>query len=180
MNLKTTQGGTTLVEVLIAAIIVAIGLLGIATLQIKALQASTDAEHRANATDIAAALADRIRANLGGPSFKENHKNYIKSLSTSADCPAASVCSSSPDETVSASQCTPAAMADYDLDNLYCGAGGVLDKLPGGEMNITCDGNCDGTTNMHIQISWTARNDVFGDNKDSITLSFIPGRDPEN
>lgn len=180
MNLNSTQSGTTLVEVLIAAIIIAIGLLGIATLQVKALQASTNAEHRANATDIAAALADRIRANLGGLSFKENHKNYIKSLSESADCPSAATCSSSPDEANSASQCTPPAMADYDLNELYCGAGGVLNRLPEGEMNITCDGNCDGTTNMHILISWKVRNDIFSDNRDSITLSFIPGKDPEN
>ena len=178
MNNIAKQHGTTLVEVLIAAIIIAIGLLGIATLQVKALQASTNAEHRANATDIAAALADRIRANLGTATFKDNHSNYIASLTSPDDCPDANSCATSQDG--SATTCTPSAMASFDLKELYCGAGGVRNRLPEGELAITCDGNCDGTTNMHIQIRWKVRNDVFGDNKDSITLTFIPGNDPED
>jgi type IV pilus assembly protein PilV len=173
------QEGTTLVEVLIAAIIIAIGLLGIATLQVKALQASTNAEHRANATDIAAALADRIRANLGGPpAFKGNHKNYVTTISSTAECPTANSCAS--DNSGTASACNPAAMADFDLNNIYCGLGGIDSKLPEGVLSITCDDPCDGSNNMHIRISWKVRNDVFGNEKDFIVLTFIPGKDPED
>jgi len=61
---RLQQRGTTLVEVLVAAIIIGIGLLGIASLQVKSMQASTNAELRARATDLAWALADRMRTNL--------------------------------------------------------------------------------------------------------------------
>ncbi|WP_419653319.1 type IV pilus modification protein PilV [Thiolapillus sp.] len=78
-----SQRGTTLVEVLIAAVIVGIGLLGIASLQVKALQASTDAEYRAKATDIAWALADRMRANLASNTSNGNH--YISTTALASN-----------------------------------------------------------------------------------------------
>ena len=173
------QRGTTLVEVLIAAVVIGIGLLGIASLQIKALQASTNAEHRAAAIDIAAALADRIRANL------TEINAYVSTPVASCSVPAKE-CASSPDEATTAEQCTAAEMAAYDLNTIRCAEGsGAKNKLPGGEITITCAAPCDGTTPMQIQVSWEIRNDVLGETNtqgnasDSVTLSMIPGVDPE-
>jgi len=55
--------GFTLVEVLIALIVLSIGMLGIAALYLDTLQASRSALHRTTAVTLAADLADRIRAN---------------------------------------------------------------------------------------------------------------------
>ncbi|WP_456379508.1 type IV pilus modification protein PilV [Thiolapillus sp.] len=190
-----TQRGTTLVEVLIAAVIIGIGLLGIASLQVKALQASTNAENRAKATDIAAALADRIRANLGTRS-DANLVNYVTNPIESCTTLNANLCAmkAGASDTTGIAQCSPAYMAAYDLATIRCGdiclhddicdQAGIKNQLPGGELTISCD-PCDGTTDMSIQITWEVRNDIFGEGNnqgnamDSITLTLIPGVDPE-
>jgi type IV pilus assembly protein PilV len=55
--------GFTLVEGLIALLVVSIGLLGIAALYVETLQSGRSAQFRTQAVSIAADLADRIRAN---------------------------------------------------------------------------------------------------------------------
>ena len=55
--------GFTLVEGLIALLVLSIGLLGIAALSVETLQSSRAAQFRTQAVSIAADLADRIRAN---------------------------------------------------------------------------------------------------------------------
>jgi type IV pilus assembly protein PilV len=55
--------GFTLVELLIAQLVLSIGMLGIAALFAESLQASRSAQVRTQAVSIAADLADRIRAN---------------------------------------------------------------------------------------------------------------------
>ena len=55
--------GFTLVEVLVALVIFAVGLLGIAALHIEALNAGRTALNRTQAVALASDLADRIRAN---------------------------------------------------------------------------------------------------------------------
>lgn len=57
------QRGFSLVEALIALIVLAIGLLGIAGLYVETLRASRSALFRTQAVTLAADLADRIRAN---------------------------------------------------------------------------------------------------------------------
>jgi len=59
----TAQNGFTLVEVLIAILVLAIGLLGLAMLQVEALKHSTDAYYRTQATMLAYEIVDRMRAN---------------------------------------------------------------------------------------------------------------------
>ncbi|WP_456418114.1 type IV pilus modification protein PilV [Thiolapillus sp.] len=191
------QHGTTLVEVLIAAVIIGIGLLGIASLQVKALQASTNAEHRASATDLAAALADRIRANLGSRS-DNNLVNYQTTPISACTGLNANNCAmaAGADDAAGVDQCSPADMAAFDLATIRCGEaclqdgicdkGGIKNILPGGELTISCAAvPCDGTTDMHIQVSWEVRNDTFGEGNsqgnamDFITLTLIPGVDPE-
>ena len=57
------QGGFTLVEVLIAVLVLSIGLIGLASLQGVALQFNNSAFLRSQATNLAYDMADRVRAN---------------------------------------------------------------------------------------------------------------------
>ena len=57
------QRGTTLIEVLIALVVLAIGLLGMALLQVTSVQSNHSAYYRSQVTLLAADLADRMRAN---------------------------------------------------------------------------------------------------------------------
>jgi type IV pilus assembly protein PilV len=60
---RNRHSGFTMVEVLVALVVLAIGLLGIAALYLNSLQSGRTAVYRTQAVNLAADLADRIRAN---------------------------------------------------------------------------------------------------------------------
>lgn len=62
INLKIQQG-VGLIEVLVALLLIAIGILGFAALQLRAMDASNEAAERTFAINIARDLAERIRVN---------------------------------------------------------------------------------------------------------------------
>jgi len=62
----TQQHGSSLVEVLVSMILIAVGLLGLATLFIHDLINSRSALRRTQAITLLSDMADRIRANAGG------------------------------------------------------------------------------------------------------------------
>jgi type IV pilus assembly protein PilV len=59
------QRGLTLVEAMIALLVISIGLLGIASLQITAMSQNTSSLNHSQAVWIAYNMSDRIRANIG-------------------------------------------------------------------------------------------------------------------
>jgi len=59
----TQQRGATLIEVMVAMIVLAIGILGIAALQVTSVQANYSSYYRSQATLMAADITDRMRAN---------------------------------------------------------------------------------------------------------------------
>ncbi len=63
MAAMRTQSGFSMVEVLVALVVLAIGLLGIAALYLNSLQSGRTAIYRTQAINLAADLADRIRMN---------------------------------------------------------------------------------------------------------------------
>ena len=73
MKINTTQSGFTMMEILVTLLILAIGLLGIAALQFKAMRYSNDAFRRSQVNFLAYEIADRMRIN------KENADDYISS-----------------------------------------------------------------------------------------------------
>jgi type IV pilus assembly protein PilV len=95
----TSSRGFTLIEVLIAMVILAVGLLGIAALQAVGLRTNHSALLRSQATLFAYDMADRMRANTQG--FAAGNYNN----------PAATPVSSC--ETTAG--CTPAQMATHDM-----------------------------------------------------------------
>src|SRR5262245_887446 len=66
-NLKSAgtrrQRGISIVEALVALVVIAVGMLGIAGLYLTSLQSSRSAKLRAQAVQLAGSIADRIRAN---------------------------------------------------------------------------------------------------------------------
>lgn len=60
---KSRQQGLTLVESMVALLIISVGLLGIAALQLTAMQQNSSALHQSKAVWAGYAMADRIRAN---------------------------------------------------------------------------------------------------------------------
>lgn len=61
--MRIKQSGFTMVEVLVALVVLTIGLLGIAALYLNSLQSGRTAIYRTQAVNLASDLADRIRAN---------------------------------------------------------------------------------------------------------------------
>jgi type IV pilus assembly protein PilV len=60
---RKTQRGTTLVETLVALVVLSVGLLGIAALQMTSLRNNRGAHFRSQAQVLAYDIADRMRAN---------------------------------------------------------------------------------------------------------------------
>jgi type IV pilus assembly protein PilV len=164
MKLHTTlsnrryASGMTLVEVLIAAVVIAVGLLGIASLQVSALQGTTNAQNRSNATDVISAIADRVRANpFGVDAYNDAIPVDPCTVDPNQPLPIIERCAMSPDGSFAVvSQCTPAEMAAYDLWEVNCQ---LQSSLPGAMLSITCPmPDCEMMSPMTINITWQNQN----------------------
>lgn len=87
---SNAQSGFTMVEVLVALVVLAIGLLGIAALYLSSLQAGRTAVYRTQAISLAADLADRIRMNRTaqaayGTLFAED-EDVVAACATTGGC----------------------------------------------------------------------------------------------
>lgn len=80
--------GFTLLEVLIAIVVLSIGLLGLASLQVNGLRFTQSAYFRTQATQLANDMADRIRANTAGfaGGFYDGSANQFTACNSSAGC----------------------------------------------------------------------------------------------
>lgn len=65
-NRRLRQSGMTLIEVLVTLVIVSVGLLGIAALQLTTLKGNQEAYVRSQASILASYIIDRMRANQAG------------------------------------------------------------------------------------------------------------------
>jgi len=63
MNYRAQQQGATLIEILIAVVILAVGLIGMAGLQATSVQSNQGAYYRSQASILANDMADRMRTN---------------------------------------------------------------------------------------------------------------------
>jgi type IV pilus assembly protein PilV len=117
------QKGFTLIEVLIALVLLAGGLLGLAALQAKGLSNNQSAYNRSQATQLSYDIADRMRANSSAAA-----KYLTTFMVPSAANAAANACSST------TNTCSPAQLAEKDLDDW---SDDLAASLPYGTGSIT-------------------------------------------
>ena len=125
---KSKQKGVSLIESLIALLVISVGLLGIAALQITAMSQNGSALNHSQAVWIAYNISDRIRSN---DSQFANYSGIDTNTSYSQDC--------------MASACTNAQMLTADAADL----GTMVGSLPAGRGIIT--NNADG---LVVSIMW--------------------------
>lgn len=149
---RRQQGGFTLIEVLVSALLLSIGLVGLAGLQAASLSNNQNSFMRSQVTALAYDLADRMRSNVAGA----NALAYDP-----LDAALTSGCAST-------SGCTPAEMAQHDLAEwnaaiatyLPMGQGWVcIDSTPV-DGTSAADPQCDGTgTQFAVKIWWDDNRD---------------------
>lgn len=105
MNTYKNQKGVGLVEVLVALLLLAVGVLGYTILQLRAVDASSEALMRSQGMLIARTLAENMRAN---PAAQTNYPAAVRGYTNITAAPTA------PTPSCSNNLCTPAQMARFD------------------------------------------------------------------
>lgn len=85
MSLTRNESGFTLLEVLVAIVVISLGLLGLAGLQAATLRNNQIAYYRAIATQQTYDMADRIRANQAGVTAG-SYNNLTSAIPADPDC----------------------------------------------------------------------------------------------
>lgn len=133
-NLHKNQSGFTLLEILIALLVLSIGLLGLAGLQAYGLRNNTSAYHRSQATILAYNILDKMQVNRA----TARSGNYSTAIGTA---PAAI------QNCVGLVNCAAPLMATFDLNQWKCSLGnwnangtctnmGITGLLPQGDGSI--------------------------------------------
>jgi type IV pilus assembly protein PilV len=115
------RSGFTLIETLVALLVVSVGLIGLAALQIRAVAAGAEAVHRSIAIGLSVSMAERIRA---------NRTATVAYSAAAADAGCDAAVAAAPGD------CSPPELAASDL---FVWQREVVQTLPGGRGSITVD-----------------------------------------
>ncbi len=121
------QSGASLIEVLVAILVLSFGMLALGGMMAYAVQMPKLAAYRATATNLAASHIERMRANPAG--FRAG--NYTETMTFNATLPTVSPCAYP--------ACTADSIATLDKNATN---GALRRELPSGGMRMTCTGAC--------------------------------------
>jgi type IV pilus assembly protein PilV len=125
-----------LLEVLVAMVVLSIGLLGVAALQLNAMRYVQGALFMSQASILAQGFADRMRQNPGQAAAGSYVISSPVTTAPATDC--------------EATTCTPAQLAAFDRYNWYT----QVTNLPSGAATVSCSGTCSSTVTHVITVSW--------------------------
>ncbi len=123
-----TNSGFSLIEILVSLVVLSIGLMGLAGLQLASLKGSNDAHYRTQASLLIMDLADRMRANQQGVALGEYRTNFQGALN----------CNTAPTPNCATDDCSEKQLADFDKVRIACG---VKRLLPSGILSVNCKNN---------------------------------------
>ncbi|HXH71467.1 MAG TPA: type IV pilus modification protein PilV [Mariprofundaceae bacterium] len=156
------DGGFTLIEVLIAIFVLAVGLLAMANVQVGGMKSTDDGYLRTQANIAATDMADRMRANIAGV-----NANLYANVTGAIPSPVPPSCTGV--------ACTSGGIASRDIYEWLTSLSDPTQiNLPGGTGSVTCidnntaDGDpCTDGSPHTITVSWRGR---FGPGSYSVTF----------
>ena len=157
MNIRKNIQGFTLIETLVALIVLSIGMLGIAALHVESLKASQTAFLRSKAINFATDMADRIRANPAAPA------NNFTLAGVNRNCGNRAL------DANPANDCTPTEVAEEDIwawenmvQNVFPAAitNPVQVGLPGASTTLIVDPSTVPDT-IVIRVDWTDKEENY-------------------
>ncbi len=145
IRIRAASRGFSIVEALVALVVLSIGMLGIAALYVESLRAGRSAIYRTQAVNLASDMADRIRAN------RQGRNSYA--LPAGAAAPSPQTCS--PPGTMN---CTAQQLAQDDLAQWVAS---IAAQLPGngarpasGIVTVTPSAGAPLPSEYTIQVTW--------------------------
>lgn len=160
MNLvhRKSQRGFSLVEVLIALVVMSVGMLGIAGLYVQSMQAGRTSMFRHHAVTLAGDVADRIRAN---PTAGAAYNHAAAATGTNNNCVAM------------ATDCNAADMANNDI---FLWQNQADDTLPNGAVAVVFTAAVAGAPPTYqITVTWDEPNPLGGQSPSyTFTIPVMP------
>lgn len=115
--LRSKSRGLTLIEVLVALLVLSFGLLGLAMMQTAGLRFASDSYSRSQATFFAYDIIERMRVNPTG--FAAGNYDVADASDAEAAISAYETCLSGGTCDCNSAACAPATLAQYDLGQWY-------------------------------------------------------------
>lgn len=149
------QLGISLIEAMIATLIISLGILGVAGMQMIAMKGSSHASQQGQASDAMNGLLERMRSNVAAVYADD----YTIADSSTYQC--ATALSKNCEDGVT--KCNGKELAKSDLHYTICGydsahLGGIKGVLAGGALSISCLGGAGSCNNgINFKISWSER-----------------------
>lgn len=157
------QRGVGMIEILVAILVLSIGVLGYAGLQLNALGSAEDAHNRTQALAIAQDVVERVAANPDGWDL------YVDA----AKWPDAGLSNAIPGSwgDCLGAQCNASAMADWDIEQIRWLASNTL---PNGRVFVADDCNASGILCVNVGWNETAANGCDPSTDDCVRLEALP------
>lgn len=164
---QTRQRGVSLLEVLVAVVVLSVGFVGYAALQLIGVRTNNEAVYRTQAISLAEAMVERMYANrsaINDIAVNGGASLYDGLDSQGVQCGAApAVC----DRTRGGApaNCNVAETVQWDAYAVFCGQeggdglrlGGIEKLLPEGRLTVNCDAGAGGCTPMSthtVTVQW--------------------------
>jgi type IV pilus assembly protein PilV len=159
---RAANKGFSLIEILIALIVLSIGLLGHTKTLSVGLRATTDANLRTQATYLVNEMVERMRSNR--PAAHSGYYAEIDYAGINCSINPAKICSEGVAGT--AVECTTNELADEDSYHWLCQ---VQSTLPGGEVSVSTSAGV-----YSIQTRWDGLDEHGNVQVRNVSASFIP------
>lgn len=168
IKMKTNARGFTLLEILVALVVLSIGLLGLAGLQLTSVTNTRDAYFRSQAVLLSYDITDRMRANLTAVDSSNKFYDAITGTEVAA-CRTTAGCSA----------------AELATDDVFLWRGVVAASLPGGDAIVCLDSSpddgassasaaCDGTGDQYVAKVWWDNDRDPTNQSFRLTTVFVP------
>ncbi len=186
MNLNR-QSGVGMIEIMVTTLVLAIGLVGLAALNLESVRANTDAMKRSQNIWVVDSLVEQMHANPAGarnylnaddpplPPFKDDDDTPCAEKPTDHCSDGAELSGNDLDE---CQQFREALWNAACATSLGAPASGIV-GMPGGTLDVQCqmggDGQCDPGDPVQLQAQWTNKVDLDDDDSVStITQVIVP------